>query len=62
MSNCDACGATLSDRDKNAAGHYRDRCLSCLIEAAAGRERHVDACEDAGCLVCASWREEYGVP
>lgn len=55
---CDECGDPLGDADKNAAGHFRDRCAGCIDAAAAGRDRHVDTCEDVACAVCASYREE----
>lgn len=55
---CDECGAELGDADKNAAGHFRDRCMDCLEAAAENRPRHVDTCEESDCSVCASYREE----
>jgi len=51
VSDCEACGTTLKDTDKNSAGHYRDRCTDCLAEAAR-TERHVTTCEREGCPVC----------
>lgn len=58
MTTCDECDGPLTDADKNAAGHYRDRCLACLRDAAADRERHVDACDDPDCLVCGDYHND----
>ena len=51
VADCTDCGAAVNN--KNAAGHYRDRCLDCLAEAAR-TERHVTTCERDGCPVCYS--------
>lgn len=53
VSECERCGAALTNDDKNSAGHYRDRCLDCLAEAAR-TERHATTCDREGCPVCYS--------
>jgi len=56
---CDSCGDALDpDRDKSR-GRYREDCLPCLLSRAEP-ERHVDTCEDAACVVCLDYREEFG--
>ena len=49
VADCTDCGAAVTN--KNAAGHYRDRCADCLAEAAR-TERHVRTCEREDCPVC----------
>jgi len=57
---CDSCGDALdADRDK-AGGRYRDKCLPCIRTSVADQPRHVDTCEDAACVVCRDYREEFG--
>ena len=56
-SECAQCGVALGEADKNAVGHYRDRCLNC-ISAAARAVRHVDQCDAADCVVCADYHAE----
>jgi len=56
-SECAQCGVALGEADKNAVGHYRDRCLDC-ISAAARDVRHVDQCDATDCVVCADYRAE----
>jgi len=51
MADCEDCGATVEN--KNAAGHYRDRCTDCLAKAARTK-RHVTTCEREDCPVCYS--------
>jgi len=51
VADCEGCGTAVDN--KNAAGHYRDRCLNCLAEAAC-TERHIDTCDREGCPVCYS--------
>jgi len=58
MTRCADCDAVLSERDKNTAGHYRDRCLDCITSAAPD-VRHIDQCDRADCRVCRSWRAEH---
>jgi len=57
MGDCVDCGTTVEN--KNAAGHYRDRCISCRNKLADAHIPHVETCDDDGCIVCQSWREEY---
>ena len=57
---CDDCGEPLTNADKNAAGHYRDRCVSCIEAAAASIGSHVDDCDREECPVCLDYREEFG--
>ena len=51
MGDCEDCGTPVDN--KNAAGHYRDYCLSCLHDRAR-RTLHVDTCEREDCPVCHS--------
>jgi len=57
-SECAQCGVALGEADKNAVGHYRDRCLNC-ISAAARDVRHVDQCDAPDCAVCEAYWQEY---
>jgi len=56
MPNCESCGGEVNE--KNAAGHWRDNCQECIREVADGSKPHHELCEDDGCIVCASYREE----
>jgi len=58
MPDCESCGGTVEE--KNAAGHWRDNCQECIREVARGSKPHHELCEDDGCIVCASYREEVG--
>ena len=31
---CERCGDTLSPKNKDMAGHYRDKCWKCICEVA----------------------------
>jgi hypothetical protein len=37
MGDCAECGAEV--QNKNSAGHYRDKCWSCIEDASAGVDR-----------------------
>ena len=50
VADCTDCGATVNNKD--AAGHYRDRCWSCIKAIDGNRERHVDTCDHDDCPVC----------
>lgn len=50
MPTCGRCEGDVSA--KNAAGHYRDKCMSCIEEIAAEIPSHREQCEDDDCLVC----------
>jgi hypothetical protein len=53
MPECD-CGTEITD--KNAAGHYRDKCRECIRAVARDGNKHAHVCD--GCGVCRSWRRE----
>lgn len=57
MSECDDCGEPLTDRDKNSAGHYRDRCLECIRES-VDVTPHWRSCQDPDCYVCETYHLE----
>jgi len=31
---CPECGEPMSPKNKNAAGHYRDKCWACILDEA----------------------------
>jgi hypothetical protein len=40
MPECERCGDDLvDDRDKNSAGHWRDRCIPCMREMSPEERR-----------------------
>lgn len=52
MATCDECGDDVDA--KNAAGHYRDKCLDCIETIAADIPSHRDQCDDPDCLICST--------
>jgi len=58
MATCENCGNQLTDRDKNEAGHFRDRCMDCIRKATVGRAKHAHTCEREQCGICQTWRAE----
>lgn len=47
---CEECGGEV--QAKNTAGHYRDKCVDCRLEAVADRLTHRDECDDPDCSIC----------
>jgi hypothetical protein len=47
MPECVDCGVDV--QNKNAAGHYRDRCCQCIINEATGGGRPIAGCECTDC-------------
>lgn len=52
MSTCDECGDELQNRDKDTAGHYRDKCIGCVTRLAESIPPHHETCSVSDCPVC----------
>jgi len=55
---CGICDQQTVERT-NPDGNYKGACAACQ-NADRERTRHVDNCEDDDCIVCASYRAEFG--
>jgi len=56
MGECADCGGVVEN--KNAAGHYRDKCRECIRAVADAIPSHVETCDRPECVVCQDYREE----
>lgn len=52
MTTCERCGSDV--QAKNSAGHFRDKCKSCVQTVADEETPHREECDDPDCLVCNS--------
>ena len=56
---CSLCGEQCVER-KQASGGYKDCCVECRGQD-SGIPTHVETCSETDCIVCESWRQEFGV-
>lgn len=47
MPECSVCGGDV--KNKNSAGHYRDKCCGCIIDVAPNGGRPIAGCECEKC-------------
>ena len=56
---CHFCGEQVVDREAAHGSPYVGACADCR-EAYDGPPRHVDTCDEDGCVVCRDYQAEFG--